>query len=393
MAIIVKKFGGTSVADQECIRKVATIIKESQEKGEQVVAVVSAMAGATKNLTSKCQEMSDLKTKEQLREYDAALATGEVLTAALLALELDRIGVPSKSLQGWQVPLKANMRRGEALVKWTDPTKLRGLIELGVVPVVTGFQAVNEEGDITTLGKGGSDTTAALITACLGSKRCEIYTDVDGIYSADPRICQQAKQIHHIPSKLLYLLALKGAKVLHPRAALAAVRYGFNLQIKSTFEQGQGTNMTASVDDIDIAIVTSDENILICRVEASTKSHQILTFLTEHNIKIKGFTRQTDNIELIADLTDQPKVEIACTLMKEDGLIKEPKYITDQAIVTIVGEGVGGKKKYINKLTDLLSEAGVPVFAVSDGVDYLSFWVDKNSASEAVRIVHERVSS
>ena len=235
MGIIVQKFGGTSVADLTRIENVAKLVKAELESGNQVIAVVSAMAGATNSLITQCAELSRLDELNSLQEYDAAIASGEIVTSALLALQLQSIGIKARSLQGWQVPIETNRAHVNAQIVNINPQKLSELLRQGITPVITGFQGVSIDGDITTLGKGGSDTTAAIIAASLNAERCDIYTDVDGIYTADPRVVHNAKKIDIINIDELYALCSSGAKVLHPRAALAAKRYG-NMCLINTIE-------------------------------------------------------------------------------------------------------------------------------------------------------------
>ena len=182
MAIIVQKFGGTSVADIKRIKNVATIIKSEYMAGNHVVVVVSAMAGVTNSLISKCSQVSDLDSLEALREYDVAIASGEIVTSALLALELQKLKLNAKSMQGWQIPIRTDNVHGNAQAIDIPSNSLKNILANGVIPVVTGFQGIANGGNITTLGKGGSDTSAALIAASLQAERCDIYTDVDTPY-------------------------------------------------------------------------------------------------------------------------------------------------------------------------------------------------------------------
>ena len=186
MALIVQKFGGTSVADTIRIQTIAKIILKEYEAGHKLVIVVSAMAGVTNSLIAKCSEVSQLNSYEQMQEYDAVVGSGEILTSGLVALELQRIGLKARSLQGWQIPILTDNVFANAQVDSINSDFIHDLLSEGIIPVITGFQGVTSKKQLTTLGKGGSDTTAALVAAAIGADRADIYTDVTGVFSADP---------------------------------------------------------------------------------------------------------------------------------------------------------------------------------------------------------------
>jgi aspartate kinase len=198
MALIVQKFGGTSVADIPRIQKVAQIILKEYEADNKLVVVVSAMAGVTNSLISRCNEVSKLNSYDHMQEYDAIVASGEILTSGLLALELQRIGLKARSIQAWQIPILTDDVFANAKVESINSSFIHELLENNVIPVITGFQGVTINKQITTIGKGGSDTTAALVAAAIGASRLDIYTDVIGVFTADPRIIHDASKIDYI---------------------------------------------------------------------------------------------------------------------------------------------------------------------------------------------------
>jgi aspartate kinase len=238
MAVIVQKFGGTSVGDLERIARAATRVKGAVEAGYQVAVVVSAMAGETDRLVGFVNETDPGHDR---REYDAVVASGEQVTAGLMALALQRIGVPARSFQGWQVPIITDDIHGRARVSEVRPENLQACLDTSTVPVVTGFQGVTPSGRVSTLGRGGSDLSAVVLAAALGAERCDIYTDVDGVYTCDPRIVAKARKLDKITYEEMLEMASQGAKVLHTRSVATAMNHRVRLQVLSTFTGAPGT--------------------------------------------------------------------------------------------------------------------------------------------------------
>jgi aspartate kinase len=234
MALLVLKFGGTSVGDIIRIKNVANIVKKELDAGHQVAVVVSAMSGTTNQLVAWTQEITGLP---DAREYDAVVAAGEQITAGLTALALQAIGIPSRSWLGWQVPIKTDGMHGRARIQEIDTEILKKTMLDGQVPVVAGFQGVSPEGRITTVGRGGSDTAAVALAAALKADRCDIYTDVDGVYTCDPRIVTKARKLSKISFEEMLEMASLGAKVLQTRSVELAMKEQVRLQVKSTFAE------------------------------------------------------------------------------------------------------------------------------------------------------------
>lgn len=234
MARIVVKFGGTSVANVERIRQAARHVKREVDAGHEVAVVVSAMAGKTNELVAWVNEASPL---HDAREYDAVVASGEQVTAGLMAIVLSEMGVPARSFSGWQVPIKTDDAHGAARITEIDPTELDRRMKDGWVPVVTGFQGVAPSGRVTTLGRGGSDTSAVAVAAAVMADRCDIYTDVDGVYTSDPRIVPKARRMNRIAFEEMLEMASLGAKVLMIRSVEMAMAYKVRLVVRSTFDE------------------------------------------------------------------------------------------------------------------------------------------------------------
>ena len=238
MARIVQKFGGTSVADVDRIKTVAQRVKNEVDAGNQVAVVLSAMAGVTNQLITYASEISSL---HDAREYDAVVSTGEQVTAGLLALALQDKGVAARSWQGWQIPIRTDGVHGKARIMGIETEELERRLALGEVPVVTGFQGLGPDNRITTLGRGGSDTSAVALAAALKADRCDIHTDVDGVYTTDPRIVAGARKLDKITYEEMLEMASAGAKVLQTRAVELAMKRGVRLQVLSSYADGAGT--------------------------------------------------------------------------------------------------------------------------------------------------------
>ena len=238
MALIVQKFGGSSVADIQRIRNVAQRVAKAHDRGDQLVVVLSAMSGVTDKLISLAREASESPDK---RELDVLLATGEQTTAALLAMILKSMGYLSKSLLGFQAGIKTDQSSGKARILDIEAKRIKGLLDTGHIVVVAGFQGSDMNGDITTLGRGGSDTSAVAIASALSADMCEIYTDVDGVYTTDPRICSKARKINIISYEEMLEMAVLGAKVLQIRSVEFAKKFNVPIHVRSSFSEEEGT--------------------------------------------------------------------------------------------------------------------------------------------------------
>ena len=249
---IVMKFGGTSVADLDRIRNVAARVKREVEAGNQVAVVVSAMSGVTNQLVGWCQALSPL---HDAREYDSVVATGEQVTSGLLAIALHALDVEARSWAGWQIPLRTDGAHGRARIEGVEGTALIAAMEAGEVPVVAGFQGVGPADRISTLGRGGSDTSAVALAAALKADRCDIYTDVDGVYTTDPRITAKARKLDKIAYEEMLELASVGAKVLQTRSVELAMKQRVRVQVLSSFEDKPGTLVVDEDEIVEQAIV------------------------------------------------------------------------------------------------------------------------------------------
>ena len=246
MALIVQKFGGTSVGDLDRIRNVATRVKSEVDAGHQVAVVVSAMAGTTNQLVSWARDIGPM---HDAREYDTIVATGEQVTVGLLAIALQNLGIDARSWLGWQIPIRTDDIHGAARIDSIDCALMRERFAGGQVAVVAGFQGIAPDGRVATLGRGGSDTSAVALAAALQADRCDIYTDVDGVYTTDPRIAPKAQKLDRITFEEMLEMASLGAKVLQTRSVAMAMRHNVNLQVRSSFSDASGT-LVVNEDEI-----------------------------------------------------------------------------------------------------------------------------------------------
>lgn len=420
MSLVVKKFGGTSVADIDNIKNVASIIKNAVSAGDRVVAVVSAMAGVTNDLISKCFSVSDLTTSQQIREYDASVSSGEIVTASLLALQLDSIGIKAKSLQGWQVPMITNHDVGDALIEEIPTDKINFLLDQGYTPVITGFQGVANN-DVTTLGKGGSDTTAALLAAALKADRCDIYTDVDGIFSADPSVVNTAHRIDKIGSNLMLRLSDLGAKVLHPRAAQAAVRYNLNVRIVSSFNKSKSSKSRGNLngtrieqeryvemEGVIVKAITGDRNILIIKLilPKSARYDEILESIHQIGLDYQSFEISNDTdahfITLHTKLTDKNKYNQHLLQLQNQQLITNYHYNADIATVSLVGYGINNKTVktrdsdlvYLKgKVMKILSDNNISFYSMTCCSTDMTLIIDDRNFGKAQKALHTLVEN
>ena len=254
MALIVQKYGGTSVADAECIRKVAQRVVDTHEAGNQVVVCVSAMAGETNALVDLARELGG--ARPPAREYDVLVSTGEQKTIALLAMAIQGLGHKARSFTGTQMAMRTDGSHTRARIESIDSERLLRVLADGAIAVIAGFQGVDTDGNITTLGRGGSDTSAVAVACALGADRCEIYTDVDGVHTADPNLVDGARKLDHVSYNEMLEMASLGAKVLQIRAVKIAMRYGLPIHVRSTFGSDEGTWVVREEDVMERLVVS-----------------------------------------------------------------------------------------------------------------------------------------
>jgi aspartate kinase len=398
MALIVMKFGGTSVADVPRIQKVAKIILKEYEAGHKLVVIVSAMAGVTNSLISRCNEVSKLNSYNHMQEYDAVVGSGEILTSGLVALELQKLGLKARSIQGWQIPILTDDVFANAKVESINSEFIHNLLENDIIPVITGFQGVTNNQQITTLGKGGSDTTAALVGAAIGAARVDIYTDVLGVFTADPRIIHDASKIDYISTDQMLTLSSYGAKVLHPRAALAAARYKFDMRVLSSFEDNPGTLISSknfdkrfSMENRLITAITSNKNIIQIEITFIPSSFvEVINKFTEECLIVdKVKICNSDKMVLVAALADKNKFEVILDGLKSLSKILIYDIKSNISTVTAVGYGIKNDNGICFDIIDLLSKQQIKIKEIDVTETSFTATLEDQDTEKAIKLLHK----
>ncbi len=404
MPVLVMKFGGTSVATLDRIRRAAKRVGVEVAKGYDVIVIVSAMSGKTNELVGWVNETSPLY---DAREYDAVVSSGENVTAGLMALTLQEMDVPARSWQGWQVPVKTTSAHSSARIEEIPPANIMAKFGEGMrVAVVAGFQGVSPEGRITTLGRGGSDTTAVAFAAAFDAERCDIYTDVDGVYTTDPRVSAKARKLDKIAFEEMLELASLGAKVLQTRSVELAMRYKVKLRVLSSFEEQSdeaGTLVCAEEEIMESNVVSG---IAFSRDEAKMT---LVSVADRPGIAAAIFTALSDggvNVDMIVqniseegrtDMTwscpvDQIKrAEVAIDAAKKSGELNFDDLIadTDVAKVSVVGIGMRSHTGVAAKMFQVLSNEGVNIKAITTSEIKISVLIDRKYMELAVQALHD----
>ena len=404
MPVLVMKFGGTSVATLDRIKRAAKRVGVEVAKGYDVIVIVSAMSGETNKLVGFVNETSPLF---DAREYDAVVSSGENVTAGLMALTLQEMDVPARSWQGWQVPVKTTSAHSSARIEEIPAENITRKFAEGMkVAVVAGFQGISPEGRITTLGRGGSDTTAVAFAAAFNAERCDIYTDVDGVYTTDPRICDKARKLDRIAFEEMLELASLGAKVLQTRSVELAMRYKVKLRVLSSFEEQSDDAGTLVCDEEDIMESNVVAGLAYSRDEAKMTlvsvadrpgiAAAIFTPLSEagvnvdmivQNISEEGRTDMTFSCP-----TDQVKrAEKAMRDAKDNGAINFHEIVadTDVAKVSVVGIGMRSHTGVAAKMFQVLSKEGVNIKVITTSEIKISVLIDRKYMELAVQALHD----
>ncbi|MHA6669120.1 aspartate kinase [Homoserinimonas sp. A447] len=403
MALIVQKYGGSSVADAESIKRVAARIVETHRAGNEVVVVVSAMGDTTDELLDLAHGVTETPTG---RELDMLLTAGERISMALLAMAIKRLGDEARSYTGSQAGMITDEKHGSARIVEVTPGRVRAALDHGAVAIVAGFQGFNRiTGDITTLGRGGSDTTAVALAAALGADVCEIYTDVDGIYTADPRVVPTARKVDVVTSEEMLELAAAGAKVLYIRAVEYARRHGVVLHVRSSFSHNEGTLVVSSRDGdpmeepmiTGIAADLSEDKITVAGVpDIPGKAAQIFTIVAKTNANIdmivqnvsSAATGRTDISFTLPQFQSQAALDALNGAKEQIGF---ETLIHDDQIgkLALVGAGMRTNTGVSAKLFTALYEAGINIEMISTSEIRISVVMRSDIINEAVRIVHK----
>ncbi|MFB0990967.1 MAG: aspartate kinase [Rhodospirillales bacterium] len=398
MARIVQKFGGTSVGDIERIKNVALKVKAEIDRGNEIAVVLSAMSGETNRLVGLVNQMGSLY---DAREYDSVVATGEQVTIGLLALALQDLGVPARSWLGWQVPFHTDDVHAKARIQKIDVDELDKRMKTGEVPVVAGFQGIGPDNRITTLGRGGSDTSAVALAAALGADRCDIYTDVDGVYTSDPRIVTKARKLDKITYEEMLEMASLGAKVLQTRAVEMAMKYGQRIQVLSSFEDKPGTLVVDEEEIVEKELVSgiaySRDEAKITLVRVSDKpgvAAAIFGPLSDASVNVDMIVQNESVGGKATDLTftvTQADLERAVkTLEKHSDDIGYEKLHSDANVVkiSVVGVGMRSHAGVAQRMFATLAEKGINIQVISTSEIKVSVLIDEEYTELALRALH-----
>jgi len=399
MALIVQKYGGTSVGSPDRIRRVAEKVAACREAGHDVVVAVSAMSGETDRLGDLAAEMA---AQPDPREMDVALATGEQVSIALLSMALIERGQPARSFTGYQIPVRTDGAHTKARILEIDPQRVRAELDAGRVVVAAGFQGVDEEGDITTLGRGGSDTTAVALAAALEADECRIYTDVDGVYTTDPRVVPRARRLERITFEEMLEMASLGAKVLQNRSVELAGKYNVPIRVLSSFEDGPGTLITSEGEDVEQVVISGiafnrDEAQLTVQGVSDQPgiAHRILGPISEANIEVDMIVQNVSADGSTTDFTftvHRRDYEQALALLREtasDLGAREVSGDPDIVKVSLVGVGMHSHAGIASRMFELLSREGVNIRMISTSEIKISVVVDEKYLELAVRALHK----
>lgn len=402
MGLIVQKFGGTSVADTDRLRNVAKIITDTYKAGNQVVAVLSAQGDTTDGLIAMAGKVNPNASN---REMDMLLSTGEQISVSLCAMAIEALGCPVISLTGWQAGMFTNTVSRNARIKRVDTERIEAELNQRKIVIVTGFQGINRNQDITTLGRGGSDTSAVALAAALDAELCQIYTDVDGVYTADPRTVKGARKLDEVTYNEMLELATLGAQVLHNRSVEMAKKYNVRLEVLSSFTGHPGTKVKGVVKRMEksyISSVAKDKNIsriaLIGVPNEIGTSFKVFSLLAQNHI----------NVDIILQGIGHEEGKDICFTVAESDLLRaaglledhrdEIRYArletnTEIAKVSVVGAGMINNPGVAATLFEALYDANININMISTSEIKISVLVDKKDADKAVQVIHDKFFS
>lgn len=396
--LIVKKFGGSSVADKERIFNVAERVSEDYRAGNDVVVVLSAMGKTTNHLIDQAK---DINPRGSRRELDMLLTCGEQISVSLMAMALQSLGIPAVSLNAWQVPMHTSSAYGNARLKKIDTERVRAELESGKVVVITGFQGINKYDDYTTLGRGGSDTTAVALAAALHADACEIYTDVEGVYTADPRIVKNARKLKEITYDEMLEMASLGAKVLHNRSVELAKKYGVQLVVCSSLTRAPGTVVkeVVKMEKMLVSGVAVDKNVSRIAVmglqDIPGTAFKLFNLISQKKINVDlilqsigrsgtkdiSFTVASDNVDEVMALLQENSSRLNFSSVDVS---------SDVAKISLVGSGIMSNSGMASRMFEALYDSGINIRMISTSEIKISVLVDERCAQKAMIAIHDK---
>ena len=398
MGIVVQKYGGSSVANLERLKLVADHIVKEKEKGNQIVVVVSAQGKLTDELISQEKEISE---NANLREHDVLVSTGEQITIAKLSMLLNELGHKAISLTGWQIPIITNSDYSNGRIRYINNDKIKEYLESGNIVIVAGFQGIDENENITTLGRGGSDTTAVALAASLNADECDIYTDVDGVYTSDPRMIENVKKLDNISYNEMIEFSSMGAKVLHNRCVEIAKKYNIKLYVKSTFEKNSlGTLVgKTNIEDMTVNGVIKDDyvsQITITGLENNiNQTYQIFKLLAENSINSDLIVQSFESNALIdisftVRMNDLYKTLKLLRNNKDKIQYNELLNKENLSKVSVIGVGISNNPNVASQILEALTENNIDMYLISSSESKISILVDISNSSLAMKSIHKK---
>lgn len=398
--LVVKKFGGSSVADTERIFNVARRCIEDYNRGNDVVVVLSAMGKTTDGLIARAHEISDHPPK---RELDMLLTTGEQVSVALMAMAFQSLGVPAVSLNAAQIRMKTTSAYGQAKLKRIDTERIKNELDARKIVVITGFQGINKFDDMTTLGRGGSDTTAVALAAVLHADACEIYTDVDGVYTADPRIVPNARKLPEVSYDEMLEFASLGAKVLHNRSVEMAKRYNVQLVVLSSLVRAEGTVVKEStkMEKMLVSGVAADKNTarisVIGVLDEPGIAFKVFNLLARHHINVDIIIQSVGqegrkNISFTVARTDLQEAMTVLNENRESLTAQSVECAADVAKISIIGAGMTSNPGVAARMFEALYSADINIRMIATSEIRITVLIDEKDANRAMRVVHDAFS-
>lgn len=398
--LVVKKFGGSSVADRERILNVARRCIEDYNKGNDVVVVLSAMGKTTDGLIAKAHEITESPSR---RELDMLLATGEQVSVALMAMAIQSLGVQAISLNAAQVPMKTTSAYGQAKLKRIDTERIQNELDARKIVIITGFQGVNKFDDLTTLGRGGSDTTAVALAAALHADACEIYTDVDGVYTADPRIVPNARKLPEVSYDEMLEFASLGAKVLHNRSVEMAKRYNVQLVVLSSLTRAEGTVVkeSAKMEKMLVSGVAADKNTarisVIGVADEPGIAFKVFNLLARHHINVDIIIQSIgrDGRKDISFTVARTDLQEAMTILndnRESLTAQSVECATGVAKISIIGAGMTSNPGVAARMFEALYSANINIRMIATSEIRITVLINEEDTNRAMRVVHDAFS-
>ena len=399
MGLIVQKFGGTSVGNTKRLSYMADIVIKELSLGNQVIVVVSAMEGVTDSLIQQINNVTHIGSIDEKQEYDSILAAGEQMSSGLLALSLRAKGIHARSWLSWQLPIKTNNHATKGKILEIDTKLLREATSKHEVPIIAGFQGLSCDNRIVTLGRGGSDTTAAAVAATMNADRCDIYTDVEGVYTADPFMVHKAHKLNYVTYEEMLELSHSGSKVLHSRAIEIAMKYNLKMQVLSSFVDLPGTTLVENEDDIvEKPIITgisskSDSTCITLKqvTNLPNTASLIWQILADNNIAIdmviQGMGETSTDISFTIS-TEQLDFAISKLSALKSKYLEDISIKKDMAKVALIGIGIKNNPLTTKKMFDILAEKGINIFMVSASEIKINVLISDEYEELAVRALH-----